>query len=358
MTSPDLTHTLDGPGLAAAPSAGGPDLVVLHSLRAPDGTTKYVDQMVDGASDHVSIRFFSWRTALTGSYDVFHVHWPELLIRDRKPVRRLLKRRMLDALIVRAKLTRTPIVWTAHNVDPHEQGSPAEARSLRRLRRAITLAIRLNPTTELPTGMDAVTILHGHYRDQFAAYARRDAVPGRVLYFGIIRPYKGVDLLMHAFGELEDPTLQLRIVGDPHPGQAEIVEAAMAGDERITALLRFVSDEELVDEITSSALVVLPYREKMHNSGVVLVALSLGRPVLVPASPTNAALRDEIGEEWIIQYEGELTPDLLTRALRDVASRSHAAEPALSDRDWKHVGELHHRRYVRARESRGRARAR
>ena len=170
MTSPDLTRTLDGPGPAAAPSAGGPDLVVLHSLRAPDGTTKYVDQMVDGASDHVSIRFFSWRTALTGSYDVFHVHWPELLIRDRKPVRRLLKRRMLDALIVRAKLTRTPIVWTAHNVDPHEQGSPAEARSLRRLRRAITLAIRLNPTTELPTGMDAVTILHGHYRDQFAAY--------------------------------------------------------------------------------------------------------------------------------------------------------------------------------------------
>ena len=132
----------------------------------------------------------------------------------------------------------------------------------------------------------------------------------------------------------------------------------MAGDDRITALLRFVSDEELVDEITSSSLVVLPYREKMHNSGVVLVALSLGRPVLVPASPTNQALRDEVGEQWIIQYEGELTPEILTRALQDVASRSPEAEPALSDRDWKHVGELHHRAYVRARESRRRARAR
>lgn len=352
MTSPDLTRTLDGPGLAAPSSTDGPDLVVLHSLRAPDGTTKYVDHMVDGASDHVSIKFFSWRTALTGSYDVFHVHWPELLIRDRKPARRLLKRRMLDALILRARLTGTPIVWTAHNVDPHEQGTPAESRSLRRLRHAITLAIRLNPTTELPSGMDAVTILHGHYKDQFAKYPHRDAVPGRVLYFGIIRPYKGVDVLMDAFREIDDPTLQLRIVGDPHAGQAEIVEAAMAGDERITALLRFVSDEELVEEITSSSLVVLPYREKMHNSGVVLVALSLGRPVLVPASPTNQALRDEVGEEWIIQYEGALTPEILTSALQDVASRSHESEPALSDRDWKHVGELHHRAYVQARESR------
>ena len=59
-----------------------------------------------------------------------------------------------------------------------------------------------------------------------------------------------------------------------------------------------------------------------------------------------------VGEEWIIQYEGALTPEILTSALQDVASRSHESEPALSDRDWKHVGVLHHRAYVQARESR------
>ena len=117
-------------------------LVVLQSVPEPKPTTNpYVVQLIQSLREvGVEVRAFSWRAALTSRYDVFHVHWPELLIRDRKPARRMLKRRMLDALILRTRLTGTPIVWTAHNVDPHEQGSPAETRSLRRLRRAITRA--------------------------------------------------------------------------------------------------------------------------------------------------------------------------------------------------------------------------
>ena len=40
--------------------------------------------------------------------------------------------------------------------------------------------------------------LHGHYRDWFARYDQPAAVPGRLSYFGLIRRYKGVDVLLQA----------------------------------------------------------------------------------------------------------------------------------------------------------------
>ncbi|MFC9918996.1 glycosyltransferase [Agromyces binzhouensis] len=351
MTQTGLTEVV-GEGTDGEPVVRGPRLVVLHSLLPPDGTSKYIDHMVDGASEYVDIRFISWKGALLGAYDVFHVHWPERLIRDRRRGRRFIKRRLLDLLLVRLALQRVPIVWTAHNLRPHEQGPPSEERSLERFTRSVTLVIRLNPTTDVPPGLDAVTIPHGHYRDRFAGVPRPAAEAGRLLHFGIIRPYKGVDTLLRAFGSLESDRLRLRIVGKPHPGQGELVEAAAAADPRITATLRAVDDAEVVDEICRSSLVVLPYRGEMHNSGVVLLALSLDRPVLVPASPTNAALSAEVGDGWVFQYEGELDGATILSALEEIGARDPRTSPRLAGRDVKRIGELHYDAYLRARRAR------
>ncbi|GAA1510540.1 beta-1,4-mannosyltransferase [Agromyces terreus] len=331
------------PSAGASASADRPvrDLTVLHSLHPPDGTTQFVDQMVEGAPGHVRIEFFSWRTALTGRYDVFHVHWPELLIRRRSAVRRFLLRRALDVLMLRLRVQRIPLVWTAHNVEPHERGEAGERRSLARFTKAVDLVVRLNPTTVPPVGAEraeVITVLHGHYRSSLSAYPAATAQPGRLLYFGIIRPYKGVPHLIDCFAQLADPELTLRIVGKPHAGQGEIIEAATHADPRVTARLEFVDDDVVVDEVTASELVVLPYREQMHNSGVLLAALSLGRPVLVPASPTNQALADEVGAPWIIQYEGDLDAAKLEAGLAAARRIPAGAEPDLGLRDWEHIG--------------------
>lgn len=341
------------PRVAAAGQSAPERLVVLHSLRPPDGTSKYVDQMVDGAAPEVDIRFFSWRVALFGRYDVLHVHWPELLIRDsRRPWLRIVKRRLLDLLLLRLRLTRTPLVWTAHNLAPHESVTDAERRSLQRFSGNIDLVIRLNPATP-DTGPEMVTIPHGHYRRPFARHPMPDREPGRVLYFGIIRPYKGVDTLVDAFAELDRDDVRLRIVGDPHPGQDDMIRDAAEQDARISSLLRFVDDRELVEEISRAQLVVLPYRGTMHNSGSLLAAVSLCRPVLVPESPTNAALAEEIGPEWVLQYPGELSPDVLASAI-DATATTSCTEPRLHDRDWDEVGRRHRDAYRRAREIRRR----
>lgn len=326
-------------------------LTVLLSLRPPDGkTTQFVDLMVEGAADDVKYRFFSWREALTGHYDVLHVHWPELMIRDsRSKLAAFVKRRLLDLLIARLRVRRIPIVRTFHNPRPHEKGKRAEERALDRFDRATTLFLALTDQTT-PTGEAEWTLVpHPHYAVNHSKYPWPHAIPGRVTYFGIIRPYKNVDALIAAFRRIADPEVSLEVVGNPHPGQEEIVRAAAGDDPRVDLILKYVDDDELVRAVRESSLVILPYRE-MHNSGALLVAASLGRPALVPSTPVNQALAAEIGSEWVRMYEGDINADLIERHLRDVMQSGilDGTGPDLSLREPLAIGLLQEAAYRRA----------
>lgn len=341
------------------PDRDHPAITVQLSLSPPNGTTRYVDQVVTGAPPEVSFRFFTWRRALQGAlrggYQVFHVHWPEMIVRDDRRVRAFLQRRALRALMALLALRRIAIVRTIHNLRPHETGHSAEARVLDALDARTDLFIRLNPTTPAPEGSDTITILHGHYRDRFAQWPLPATVPGRILHFGLIRRYKGVETLLRVFRSLDRPDLHLRIVGRPSGGLGEVIEREQALDSRITSRLRFVDDNELVDEIGQAELVVLPYRE-MHNSGAILVALSLNRPVLVPRTPSNTALADEVGQGWVYLYEGELDGAAVTGAIAAVRSRETSdtsAAPRLDGRDWTTLGHQSYEAYLRAMASAG-----
>ena len=333
---------------------GTTHITVLQSLSPPDVNTRYVNQVVDGAPDAVTMRFFTWRTALLGRYDVLHVHWPELLIRAPRPLKARLRRLALYTLLLRARLQHIPIVRTMHNLTPHEVGHNAETRALDALDARTALVIRLNPTTPVEPESRAVTILHGHYRDRFSGMRRPDSVSGRILYFGLIRPYKGVETLLQVFRALPGRDLTLHVVGRPSSGLGAIITTEAAQDARISSVLRFVSDEELVVEVGEAELVVLPYRE-MHNSGVLLVTLSLDRPVLVPSTPSNQALADEVGPDWIYLYDGELTPEILQGTLGRMRAAGSRPRPRLDDRDWKTLGLQSYRAYLRALQLAGRS---
>ena len=105
-------------------------------------------------------------------------------------------------------------------------------------------------------------------------------------------------------------------------------------------MLEFVDDDVLVREISAASLVVLPYAE-MHNSGAALVALSLDRPIVVPRTPSNTALADEVGHAWVRQYDGELTEDVLMSALSAADAVGSDERPKLEGRDWDSIGRQH-----------------
>lgn len=321
-------------------AAGGPVRVLTSSPRPRPTTNPYIVMLGDALDreDAVDLQRFSWPCALVGRYDVVHLHWPEALFDARSPARAAAKTALFLLWMARLRLRRIPVVRTAHNAQGPVGLSRAQEWGLRRAARLTTVEVALNDVDVHRPGMPPVRrIVHGHYRDWYAPHPRALARPGHLLFVGMIRRYKGVEQLLSAFDETRDraPGLRLTVAGRPSSQHlARSVADAAARDRRVVADLHFLDDAELVRAITSAQVVVLPYPH-MHNSGAVLAALSLGRPVLVPDTEVNRRLAAEVGAGWVMTFKGRLTGDELVRA---VAAGVPPGEPDLSARGWQDVG--------------------
>lgn len=327
--------------------ADGKPLVVLQSFPTPRPTTNpYIVMLKDAldARPDVELHTFGWRTAFLRRPDVFHVHWPDLFVVGTSPGRAFGKQLAFLAMLVKFRLTRTAIVRTMHNLERTRATSAWQHWLMGVFDRWTALRITINDSTR-PPGPQQL-ILHGHFRDWYAGRAEPDSIPGRVAFVGLVRRYKNVVGLVEAFRELPDPGASLHVAGNPSsPELADAIAAAAAGDPRIRLELKFLDEDAFVSAVGQAQLVVLPYLE-MHNSGVVLTAVSLDRPVLVPANEVNDKLARELGPGWINTYSGELSGAELEVAL--AASLHPRRAPNLSGRDWTRTAALHVEAYRRA----------
>lgn len=115
----------------------------------------------------------------------------------------------------------------------------------------------------------------------------RTAPPGTVnlLYFGVIRPFKGVEDLVAAFELLERQAagrFWLTIVGETWEGwdRPASLAAASPARDRITLVNRYVTDAEAAGYFAGADLVVLPYH-RSSSSGPLQIAMARGLPVVV-----------------------------------------------------------------------------
>lgn len=335
----DAGQMTDGAVTTGTCHAARRRLVVMESVPALRSTTNpYLHQLVDALAPFATVELFTWRRALAGRYDVFHVHWPELLSRGTSVPKTWAKRALTWLLQTRIARTRTALVRTAHNLEPHEGGSAAERYLLRRWDRLTTAWVVLNEATPLPDAALTRLIPHGHYADHYAAHRPAAPIAGRIGFVGQVRPYKGVEALLRAFAELDDPRSSLVIAGAVRTeALREELEGIARTDDRIIVEAGYVTDARLVEVVTSSSLVALPY-VSMHNSGALLLALSLRRPVLAPRNVVTDALAKEVGEAWLRLYDGTLSRDVLAAASQ---AGVPDGSPDLSRRDWADAGRAH-----------------
>jgi glycosyltransferase involved in cell wall biosynthesis len=132
---------------------------------------------------------------------------------------------------------------------------------------------------------------HGPYHHLVtSAAARADACadsPFRLLYFGVIRPYKGVEDLVAAFSLLDREQasqFRLSIVGETWEGCTAPDEAIARSPHQdlIERVDKYVSDEELGEYVAQADAVVLPYH-RSSASGPLSVAMAAGLPTVVTA---------------------------------------------------------------------------
>jgi glycosyltransferase involved in cell wall biosynthesis len=102
-----------------------------------------------------------------------------------------------------------------------------------------------------------------------------------LLFFGFVRPYKGLDILLKAIAILKDRAVSLKIAGEFWNGKDEylaIIEEYGIAD-KVDIIDRYLSDHEMSRCFAWADLVVLPYR-KSRTSGVIATAYGYGKPVL------------------------------------------------------------------------------
>lgn len=179
-----------------------------------------------------------------------------------------------------------PLVLTAHDVLPREPwpGQRAAQRQLYRRFDAIVVHSehgRRRLTDELDLPADRVHVIaHGAFTHLADPAAPQTPPPFAtdlpvVLFFGLLRPYKGLEVLLQAWRGIEDA--ELWVAGMP---RMDVSALRSAAPDSVRFDLHFINDEELRGYFQRADLVVLPYLEA-EQSGVLFTALAFGKAVLV-----------------------------------------------------------------------------
>jgi len=229
-----------------------------------------------------------------------------------------------------------PLVLTAHDILPREPRRGQVAAQRRCYERFDAIVVhsehgRLRLIGEL--GVDPArvhVIAHGAFTLPAAAGPPPQSPPHQadrpvVLFFGLLRPYKGLDLLLDAWGGIDDA--ELWIVGMP---RMDVSPLRRAAPPNVHFVCRFVSDAEMSAYFTRADLVVLPYREA-DQSGVAYTALGSGTPLLLSdvggfpeLAASGAARTFPAGDATALRTAlQELLPD--PGALASMAERARAA---------------------------------
>jgi beta-1,4-mannosyltransferase len=301
----------------------------------------------------VQVREFTPASAMHGGYDVLHVHWPDKALNASSWTESAIRAAVALAIMEAAHLYGARVVWTAHNAEPHESRHPRLERWFwSAFVRHVDAVIHLSAAGKLAVESryqklatcPQVVVPHGHYRGAYPDTVARDearralGIPAgtRVITFiGKVRQYKNVPHLVRTFRALcprADEVVLLVAGASQTRALAEEVLAAAGTDPRVRLRLDHIPDADVQRYLRAADLVVLPFTQ-ITNSGSALLALSFDRPVLVPALGAMGELQALVGHDWVRTYEGSLTPDMLTDALR-WAARPPNATPGMDQLEW------------------------
>jgi len=259
------------------------------------------------------------------------------------------------------------IVLTVHDLLPHNTGEtfkPTFMELYRNVDRIICHSnhIQARLETEFSVPPEKISVIpHGPFfydlaitnDEKMSLHVDGASERVQVLWQGIISPYKGVDLLLSAWQQVEAQTSDcwLMITGTGAPDLLEQIREQVRSLElhRVELNLRFVSTRELVALYRAADVVVYPYRA-ITTSGALATGLALGKAIVASDLP--------VFRELLINRENALLVDPQdTKALagalveldRDAGLRERLAEAVSSmhfgDQSWLSIAKDTSRAY-------------
>jgi glycosyltransferase involved in cell wall biosynthesis len=247
-----------------------------------------------------------------------------------------------------------PTVLTAHDLLPRE-ARPAQARAQRRLydrvdalvthseygRRQLVEALGIDPAK-------VHVIHHGAFEhltrlpheEPLAAELRAVSAPV-VLFFGLLRPYKGIDTLLEAWRRIAGA--ELWIVGRPRMPLEPLRKRATDG---VRFVAQFISDPQLPAYFRRADVVVLPYSrtERFDQSGVLATALAFGKPIVLSDIGSFGEVAAAGAARLVAPDDPEALREALESLLGDAAQRERLAVAARAAADGPYSWESAARR--------------
>ena len=293
-----------------------------------------------------ALRFTGWR--------IVHLHWVfgfALAGSTRLPPLRRLSQAWFAIWLRIVRLLGVHLVWTAHNVVPHEPVFADDVAARRALVARSDLVIAHSRTALDELGRigaiprRSAVIPHGPIVPSVSATSLRmpgaGEGPRQFLFFGTIREYKGAEDLLAAFAAIPaDVPAHLTVAGDCGNRRLRSALGELAGQSggRVALRLERVPDGEVARLFADADAVVLPFRQ-VTTSGSAMLALCHGRPLVVPDLVALAELPDEA----VVRYDGTvqgLASAIVRVALADaevLAAMSVAARECSSATTWGEI---------------------
>ena len=178
--------------------------------------------------------------------------------------------------------------------------------------------------------------LYSHFGEKLPRLAAEEKLGlkhGRknILFFGLIRHYKGLDILLEAFSGLGED-YQLIIAGEPY-GSFEPYQKIIdriPGRERIHLFPNYIKDSEVKDYFSAADLTVLPYRSATQ-SGISSVSYHFEVPMIVTAV---GGLKETIGDTGT----GIVAADVSAECIREEIE-NYFSNPAIGESCKSHIRE-------------------
>ena len=227
------------------------------------------------------------------------------------------------------------VISILDNVIPHEPhffDAPLTKYFLKGSTGCVTLCeavskdlLKLSPDKKYTVIQHPLYSHFGQKLEREEAERRLGLEPGRknLLFFGLIRTYKGLDILLEAFGKLSDE-YQLIIAGEPYGSfdkYQQIIDT-LPNKDRIRMNLKYIKDSEVKDYFSAADLAVLPYRSATQ-SGISSVSYHFEVPMIVT---DTGGLKETIGDRGTGIVADECTPECILKEINRFFS-----EPGLQE---------------------------
>lgn len=300
----------------------------------------------------------AWLEAQRATHDVIHLNWLHAFYRRQDLASTVTAYHNFAEGLHLARRLGYRIVWTLHNLYPHERPFP-EIDHLARLLvadQADVVLAHCEHAAELARrrfyARDVRVVPHGNFIDVFPNELSRAEARARLdlkgsdfiyLFFGNARGYKSIETLIDAFGSLDSDDavlgLMMRNAFDPDYGNTLIQQAEASGGRVRVWTSDFFDNDEFQIYLNSADVVVLPFSEVL-TSGSAITALGFGRPLIVPALGCLTELVDDsIGMTYDPTRPGALQESMATIRRRNPARLGAAARARAESLDWDGIAQ-------------------